>query len=260
MATLSEPAGSSTAAALAGRRAIVTGGGSGIGAACARALAAAGASVTVLDISADRGTEVAGEIGGQALAIDLADIESLGAHDLQTDVLVNCAGVQHVAAVPEFPTETFERIVRLMLTAPFALSRMVLPGMYARGWGRLVHISSVHGLRASPFKSAYVSAKHGLEGLSKVIALEAGEHGVTSNTICPAYVRTPLVENQIADQARIHGMSEDDVVGRVMLTHTAIKRLIEPAEVAAAMLYLCSDSAAFVNGTSLVLDGGWTAS
>jgi 3-hydroxybutyrate dehydrogenase len=244
---------------LAGKRAAVTGGGSGIGEACARALAGAGADVTVLDIGAERAAAVASAIGGTPLAVDLADTDAVAALDVEADILVNCAGIQHVAPVTEFPIDTFARIVRLMLEAPFVLSRMVLPGMCARGWGRLVHISSVHGLRASPFKSAYVSAKHGLEGLSKVIAMESGDRGVTSNTVCPAYVRTPLVENQIADQARIHGMSEGDVVRDVMLTRPAIKRLIEPSEVAAAVLYLCSEAAAFVNGTSLVLDGGWTA-
>jgi 3-hydroxybutyrate dehydrogenase len=131
--------------------------------------------------------------------------------------------------------------------------------MYEQGFGRIVNISSVHGLRASPFKSAYVAAKHGLEGLSKVIALEGGGRGVTSNTICPAYVRTPLVEKQIADQARIHGISEDRVVEEIMLTEPAIKRLIEPAEVAELVAYLCSAPASFANGSSYLLDGGWSA-
>jgi 3-hydroxybutyrate dehydrogenase len=131
--------------------------------------------------------------------------------------------------------------------------------MYEQGFGRIVNISSVHGLRASPYKAAYVAAKHGLEGLSKVIALEGGPQGVTSNTICPAYVRTPLVEKQIADQARIHGISEDRVVEEIMLTEPAIKRLIEPSEVADLVAYLCSPSASFANGSSYVLDGGWSA-
>jgi 3-hydroxybutyrate dehydrogenase len=131
--------------------------------------------------------------------------------------------------------------------------------MYERGWGRIVNISSVHGLRASPFKSAYVAAKHGLEGLSKVVALEGAAHGVTSNTVCPGYVRTPLVEGQIAAQARVHGIAEDEVVAKVLLEESAIKRLVEPAEVAAMVGYLCSPEAAFVTGASLVIDGGWTA-
>jgi 3-hydroxybutyrate dehydrogenase len=152
-------------------------------------------------------------------------------------VLVNNAGFQHVAPVQEFPPERFQAMVAVMLEAPFRLARAVLPGMYQRGWGRVINLSSVHGLRASPYKSAYVAAKHGLEGLSKVIALEGGPRGVTSNCICPAYVRTPLVEGQIADQARIHGLSEAEVVERVMLTEPAIKRLIEPEEVAEVMLF-----------------------
>jgi 3-hydroxybutyrate dehydrogenase len=164
-----------------------------------------------------------------------------------------------VAPVEEFPPERFAAMLTLMVETPFRLARAVLPGMYDRGWGRVVNISSVHGLRASPYKSAYVAAKHGLEGLSKVLALEGGPRGVTSNCICPAYVRTPLVENQIADQARIHGISESEVVEKIMLTEPAIKRLLEPTEVADALLYLCSPAAAFVNGTSLILDGGWTA-
>ncbi len=251
---------STTAARLDRRLAVVTGAGSGIGEACAVALSEAGAHVTVLDVAEDRAARVAADIGGDAMAVDLADAAAIERLDLEADVLVNCAGLQHVAPVHEFPPERFSYIVRLMLESSFRLSRMVLPGMYERGWGRIVHISSAHGLRASPFKSAYVSAKHGIEGLSKVIALEGGGRGVTSNTICPAYVRTPLVEAQIEDQAGVHGLSPDAVVRDVMLTRPAIKRLIEPSEVAAALLYLCSDAAAFVNGSSLVIDGGWTAS
>jgi 3-hydroxybutyrate dehydrogenase len=147
----------------------------------------------------------------------------------------------------------------VMLEAPFRLARAALPHMYSQGYGRIVNISSVHGLRASPYKAAYVAAKHGLEGLSKVIALEGGPHGVTSNTICPAYVRTPLVEKQISDQARIHGIGEDQVVSDIMLTEPVIKRLIEPSEVAELMAYLCSPAASFANGSSFVLDGGWSA-
>jgi 3-hydroxybutyrate dehydrogenase len=244
---------------LDGRAAIVTGGGSGIGEACARRLAEAGAAVTVMDIDREGAERVAGEIGGRPIAADLTDPDSLEGLVPAADVLVNNAGIQHVAPVEEFPPERFAAMLALMVTAPFRLARAVLPGMYERGWGRVVNISSVHGLRASPYKSAYVAAKHGLEGLSKVIALEGGPRGVTSNCICPAYVRTPLVEGQIADQARIHRISEAEVVERVMLTEPAIKRLLEPEEVAEAVLYLCSPAATFVNGTSLVLDGGWTA-
>jgi 3-hydroxybutyrate dehydrogenase len=244
---------------LDGRAALVTGGASGIGEACARRLAAAGARVTVLDRDREGARRVAGELGGTSLHADLTDPGSLDGLDLAADVLVNNAGFQHVAPVEEFPPERFAAMLAVMVEAPFRLARAVLPGMYERGWGRVVNISSVHGLRASPYKSAYVAAKHGLEGLSKVIALEGGPRGVTSNCVCPAYVRTPLVESQIADQARIHGISEAEVVERVMLTEPAIKRLLEPDEVAEAVVFLCSPAAAFINGTSLVMDGGWTA-
>jgi 3-hydroxybutyrate dehydrogenase len=244
---------------LSGRRALVTGGASGIGRACVVRLAAAGADVVVLDRDAEAAKEVAAGVGGVALVADLSDLDAIGSLDLDVDVLVNNAGLQHVAPVHEFPVERFSYILRLMLEAPFRLARGALPHMYERGWGRVVNISSIHGLRASAYKSAYVTAKHGLEGLSKVIALEGAEKGVTSNCVNPAYVRTPLVENQIADQARAHGLSEDEVVGEVMLAPAAVKRLIEPEEVAEAVGYLCSDAAASITGTSLALDGGWSA-
>jgi 3-hydroxybutyrate dehydrogenase len=244
---------------LSGRRALVTGGASGIGRACVVRLAAAGADVVVLDRDAEAAKEVAAGVGGVALVADLSDLDAIGSLDLDVDVLVNNAGLQHVAPVHEFPVERFSYILRLMLEAPFRLARGALPHMYERGWGRVVNISSIHGLRASAYKSAYVTAKHGLEGLSKVIALEGAEKGVTSNCVNPAYVRTPLVENQIADQARAHGLSEDEVVGEVMLAPAAVKRLIEPEEVAEAVAYLCSGAAASITGTSLALDGGWSA-
>ncbi|KAE8762858.1 3-hydroxybutyrate dehydrogenase [Georgenia thermotolerans] len=244
---------------LQGRRAVVTGGASGIGAAVARRLAAAGAQVVVCDRDAAGARALAEEIGGEPWAVDLARTEDLADLRLEADILVNNAGVQHVAPVHEFPPERFAFILRLMLEAPFLLTRAALPHMYERGWGRLVHISSAHGLRASAFKSAYVSAKHGLEGLSKVLSLEGAPHGVTSNCVNPGYVRTPLVEQQVSDQARVHGISEEEVLSTVMLQKSAIKRLLEPEEVAAAVAYLCSPDAAFVTGTNLVLDGGWSA-
>jgi 3-hydroxybutyrate dehydrogenase len=244
---------------LAGRRALVTGGASGIGRACAQRLAAAGASVVVLDRDAEAAKAVAAEVRGSAVVADLSDLDGIDALDLDVDVLVNNAGLQHVAPVHEFPVDRFSYILRLMLEAPFRLIRGALPHMYETGWGRVVNISSIHGLRASAYKSAYVTAKHGLEGLSKVVALEGAEHGVTSNCVNPAYVRTPLVEGQIADQARAHGLSESEVVAQVMLAPAAVKRLLEPEEVAEAVAYLCSPAAASVTGTSLVLDGGWSA-
>jgi 3-hydroxybutyrate dehydrogenase len=244
---------------LSGRRALVTGGASGIGRACAVRLAAAGAAVLVADRDEAGAKEVAAEVGGRPLVVDLADLDAIDRLDVSADILVNNAGVQHVAPVQEFPPETFAMMVRLMLEAPFRLARRCLPGMYARGWGRVVNISSVHGHRASPYKVGYVTVKHGLEGMSKVIALEGAEHGVTSNCVCPAYVRTPLVERQIAAQAAAHGITESEVVDTVMLAPVAIKRLIEPAEVAELVAYLCAPEASFVTGESIMMDGGWSA-
>jgi 3-hydroxybutyrate dehydrogenase len=244
---------------LVGRRALITGGASGIGRACAVRLAEAGAAVVVVDRDAEAAKAAAAQVGGTAVAVDLSDLAAVDALDLSVDILVNNAGLQHVAPVHEFPVDRFSYILRLMLEAPFRLVRGALPHMYEQGWGRVVNISSIHGLRASAYKSAYVTAKHGLEGLSKVIALEGAQHGVTSNCVNPAYVRTPLVEGQIADQAKAHGLSEDQVVEQVMLAPAAVKRLIEPAEVAEAVAWLCSPSATSVTGTSLVMDGGWSA-
>jgi 3-hydroxybutyrate dehydrogenase len=244
---------------LTGRSALVTGAASGIGQACAGRLARVGASVTVLDLDGDAAKRVAEGIGGEALQADLSDYEVLDNLEIDADIVVNNAGLQHVAPVEEFPPERFSLILRIMLEAPFRILQKALPGMYEKGWGRVINVSSVHGLRASPYKSAYVSAKHGLEGLSKTVALEGGPKGVTSNCINPAYVKTPLVEKQIADQAKIHGISEDEVIEKIMLTEPAIKRLIEPEEVAELVVFLCSKEASFINGASIVMDGGWTA-
>ena len=244
---------------LAGRTALVTGAASGIGRACAVAFAQAGAAVYVVDRAADAAKEVAAEIGGTCLVTDLSDPDAVDTLPTDADIVVNNAGLQHVAPVHEFPPERFALIQRVMVEAPFRILRRTLPHMYGQSWGRVVNISSVHGLRASPYKSAYVVAKHGLEGLSKTVALEGAEHGVTSNCINPGYVRTPLVEDQIAGQAAHHGIPEAEVVSRVMLERTAIKRLIEPAEVAAAALWLCSPHTGYITGASLPVDGGWTA-
>jgi 3-hydroxybutyrate dehydrogenase len=244
---------------LTGRSALVTGAASGIGRACAEKLARAGATVTVLDLDGEAAKKVADEIGGEAQQADLSNFEVLGSLEVDVDIVVNNAGLQHVASIEEFPPERFSLILRIMLEAPFRIIQKALPGMYEKGWGRVINISSVHGLRASPYKSAYVSAKHGLEGLSKTVALEGGPKGVTSNCINPAYVKTPLVEKQIADQARTHGIPEDEVIEKIMLTESAIKRLIEPEEVAELAAFLCSKEASFINGASIVMDGGWTA-
>ncbi|HTL41323.1 MAG TPA: 3-hydroxybutyrate dehydrogenase [Pseudolysinimonas sp.] len=247
------------AAQLEGRHALVTGGASGIGLATATALGRAGARVTVIDRDAEGADRAAAAIGGEALVLDLADLDALASVALDADILVNNAGVQTIAPIEQFEPEVFRRMIDLMVTAPFLLTRAVLPGMYTRGWGRVVNISSVHGVRASPYKVAYVTAKHALEGLSKVTALEGGPHGVTSNCINPGYVRTPLVEKQIADQARVHGIPESEVIEKVMLTESSIKRLLEPEEVAAQVLWLCSDEAGMVTGASHLMDGGWSA-
>jgi 3-hydroxybutyrate dehydrogenase len=244
---------------LAGRTALVTGAGSGIGRACALRLAAAGATVVALDRDEPGAKAVAAAARGRAYAVDLADPDALYGLDTEIDILVNNAGLQHVAPLPEFPPERFAYIQKVMVEAPFRLVRHVLPHMYRTGWGRVVNISSVHGLVASPFKAAYVAAKHGLEGLSKVVAVEGAPHGVTSNCVNPAFVRTPLVEAQIADQAAAHGIPPADVVAKVMLDRAAIKRLIEPGEVAELVVYLCSPAADFITGASIAIDGGWTA-
>ncbi|MGN6502807.1 MAG: 3-hydroxybutyrate dehydrogenase [Pseudolysinimonas sp.] len=247
------------AAQLDGRHALVTGGASGIGLATATALAAAGACVTVIDRDAEGAERAAAAIEGEALVLDLADLDALASVSIDADILVNNAGIQTIAPIEEFDPQVFRRMLDLMVTAPFLLTRAVLPGMYTRGWGRVVNISSVHGVRASPYKVAYVTAKHALEGLSKVTALEGGPHGVTSNCVNPGYVRTPLVEKQIADQARVHGIPESEVIEKVMLTESSIKRLLEPEEVAAQVLWLCSDEARMVTGASHLMDGGWSA-
>jgi 3-hydroxybutyrate dehydrogenase len=244
---------------LTGRTALVTGGASGIGAACARELASRGATVTIADVDEVAAKELASELHGETWAVDLLDVASLEELHLDTDILVNNAGIQTVASIVDFDPAAFRRIQSLMVEAPFLLIRAALPGMYSRGFGRIVNVSSVHGLRASEYKVAYVTAKHALEGLSKVTALEGGPHGVTSNCVNPGYVRTPLVEKQIADQAAAHGIAEDQVLEKVMLTESAVKRLVEPAEVGSLVGWLASADAGMVTGASYTMDGGWSA-
>lgn len=244
---------------LAGRKALVTGAASGIGAACVRELAARGAAVTIADVDAEGADALASEVGGTAWAVDLLDVGALETLELDVDILVNNAGVQSINPIEEFPPERFRMLMALMVEAPFLLIRASLPHMYRQRFGRIINISSVHGLRASEYKVGYVTAKHALEGLSKVTALEGAPHQVTSNCINPGYVRTPLVTKQIADQARIHGIPEDDVVAEILLKESAIKQLVEPEEVAALVGWLASSSARMVTGASYTMDGGWSA-
>jgi 3-hydroxybutyrate dehydrogenase len=244
---------------LSGRTALVTGAGSGIGRACAVRLAAAGAEVLAVDVDEHAAKEVAAAVGGRAIPADLSDPAAVDTVDADADVLVNNAGLQHVAALPDFPPERFAYLQAVMVDAAFRLIRRVLPHMYDHRWGRVVNISSVHGLIASPYKAAYVTAKHALEGLSKVTALEGAAYGVTSNCVSPAFVRTALVDRQIADQAAVHGIEPAEVIEKIMLDRAAIKRLIEPEQVAELVAYLCCPAAEFITGASIPIDGGWTA-
>lgn len=246
-------------AGIAGKRALVTGAASGLGRAIASALAGAGARVTVADIDAEAAHAVAEEIGGETWIADFSDTDALDGITLEADILVNNAGIQRIHPLEEFPLSEWRLINQLMLEAPFLLTKAVLPGMYARGWGRIINLSSIHGLRASPYKSAYVAAKHGLMGLTKVTALEGGPHGVTCNAINPGYVMTPIVQRQVADQAQTRGIGEEQVMEDVFLAHSAVPRLAEPEEIAELALFLASDAAAVITGAAHVVDGGWSA-
>jgi len=239
------------------KTALVTGAASGIGRAVAEAFEEKGFRVLRVDLK-----PLPGEDAFQADLSDPEEVRRAAEWALgrgEVDVLVNNAGFQHVAPLEEFPLEKWQQMLGLMLTAPFLLTRAFLPGMKERGWGRIINIGSIHSTVASPYKAAYVSAKHGLFGLTKVTALEAGPFGVTANLICPAYVRTPLVEGQIADQAKNLGIPESEVIEKVMLEPAAIKRLLEPEEVAELALFLASDAARSVTGACLPMDLGWTA-
>jgi 3-hydroxybutyrate dehydrogenase len=245
--------------------AIVTGAASGLGKAVAERLARDGARVVIADLSPS-GAEVAAALEGHFVEADCSrreDCRRLVDETLArfgtVHILVNNAGFQHVAPLEEFPEDRWDAMIAVMLTAPFLLTRYCWPAMKRQAWGRIVNIASVHGLVASPHKAAYVSAKHGLVGLTKTAALEGGASGITANAICPAYVRTPLVDNQIAGQARTRGIPEDEVIEKVMLEPAAIKRLIEPGEVAEFAAWLCSPAAATITGAALTMDLGWTA-
>ena len=248
------------------RVALVTGAAAGIGLACAQRLAADGYEVAFVDVNEEAGRARAAEAGGLFVAADLSTAEGCGLAVERTlerfgslDVLVCNAGVQHIDAIEVFPEERWEFILRLMLTAPFLLTKHAWPALRRSGHGRIVHVGSVHSLRASPFKAAYVAAKHGLVGLARVSALEGGEHGITCNVVAPAYVRTKLVADQIKDQARTRGLAEDEVEQQVFLAGLAIKKMLEPTDVAGTVAYLASPEAWAITGSVLTLDLGWTA-
>jgi 3-hydroxybutyrate dehydrogenase len=246
--------------------AIVTGAASGIGLACAERLAADGMKVVLADLNEKAGGEHARRLGGTFVAADLSTRDgcrnladaALKAHGIVHD-LFNNAGFQHVEPNEEFPEAQWERMIALMLTAPFLLTRYCWPAMKKQKWGRVVNIASIHALVASPFKVGYISAKHGMIGLTRTAALEGGEHCITVNAICPAYVKTPLVDSQIADQAKANNLSPDEVIEKIMLAPAAVKRLIEPREVADFVAYLCGDAAGTITGAALTMDLGWTA-
>ncbi|MBA6329227.1 3-hydroxybutyrate dehydrogenase [Colwellia sp. MB02u-6] len=253
------------------KTALVTGSVSGIGLGIAKNLARQGYKTLVSDINLVVAQEVAQGInqsGGDALAFKLdvtvqADIDNVIAHanefNNRIDVLVNNAGIQYVAKLEDFPTEKWQLITNVLLVGPAMMTKAVLPLMRANNFGRIINIGSLHGLVASPYKSAYVAAKHGIIGFSKVIALETGDQDITINTICPAYVKTPLVEKQIADTAKEHGISEEEVVNNIMLAPMPKKAFIDIEEICASVTYLASELAKNMTGQTMVLDGGWVA-
>jgi 3-hydroxybutyrate dehydrogenase len=256
-----------------GKTALVTGSTSGIGLGIATRLAAEGANIVLngfgdaaqieglrKDLAAKNGVQVvydgADMTKPDAIAAMMKKaIDRFGA----IDILVNNAGVQHVAPVDEFPVDKWDLIIALNLSSAFHTTRLALPAMKKRRWGRIVNIASAHALVASPFKSAYVSAKHGLAGFTKTVALEVAQQGITANAICPGYVRTPLVDKQIPDQAKAHGISEERVIREVILAPQPSKEFVKVEEVASLAAYLCSDAAAAITGAMLSIDGGWTA-
>jgi 3-hydroxybutyrate dehydrogenase len=256
---------------LKGRVAIVTGAGSGLGKAIAVVLAREGVSVVVNDLNPESGAEVTKDIidaGGDAFfhrgdVSDVKDVVDLiGAaidHYKRIDILVNNAGLQYIAPIPEFPEEKWNQLIGVMLTGPFLTTKYAFPHMRAQGKGRIINISSTQGLVSAEFKAAYVSAKHGVIGLTKVTALEGAPHNITAVAVCPCFARTPLMEKQIAEQARFHGMTEQEVVEKIMTAPAALKRMLEPEEVAALVVYLATDVAQCITGSAIPIDCGWTA-
>lgn len=248
---------------LSGKRALVTGSTSGIGLAIARALKTEGAEVLLSGFGEPEAiAALSAEIGAIHIGADLSrreGVEALLAGAGSIDILVNNAGIQHVAPVEEFPVEKWDQIIALNLTAAFDASRLAVPHMKAAGWGRIINIASAHSLTASPYKAAYVSAKHGLAGLTKTLALELATHNITANCISPGYVWTPLVENQIPDTMRARGMTRDEVIEQVLLVRQPTRKFVQPADIGAMAVFLCRDEANNMNGANISMDGGWTA-
>lgn len=248
---------------LSGKRALVTGSTSGIGLAIARSLRAEGAEVVLSGFGDEAAiAALCAELGATHVAADLsnrAGVEALMAGAGPIDILVNNAGMQHVAPVEEFPVEKWDMIIALNLTAAFDACRLAIPHMKTAGWGRIINTASAHSLTASPFKSAYVSAKHGLAGLTKTLALELATHNITANCISPGYVWTPLVENQIPDTMAARGLSRDQVINDVLLQRQPTKKFVQPSDVGEMAVFLCKDAAANITGTNISMDGGWTA-
>ena len=254
------------------RVALVTGSTSGIGLSIAKRLASAGYAVAVNSFEAEGAVaEALDEVAGDGADVryfqaDLADpaqsfelAGEVAASFGRLDVLVNNAGIQKVAPVEELPPADWDKVLAISLDSAFHTIRAALPGMVARGWGRIINIASAHGLRASPFKSAYVATKHGVVGLTKAVALETAEKGITVNAICPGYVWTPLVAQQVADQAKVHGLAEAEVIRNIFLAPQPSRRFVQPEEIAELAAYLCGDLARSITGSAISIDGGWTA-
>jgi 3-hydroxybutyrate dehydrogenase len=248
---------------LEGKRALVTGSTSGIGLAIARELAAVGAKVVLNGFGPEEEIAVlCAELSAEHVAADLTQqsgVEALMTGAGEVDILVNNAGMQHVAPIEEFPPDKWNAIIALNLSAAFHTARLAVPHMKRRGWGRIISTASAHSLAASPYKAAYVAAKHGIAGLTKVLALELAQHGATANCISPGYVWTPLVENQIPDTMAARGMTRDQVLNDVLLAKQPTRKFVQPEEVAALAVFLCRTEAQNINGANYTIDGGWTA-